>query len=533
MSIIEFGKQEVVDAETSHGGVGVITTKTEIKKATDAINSDYWLKAERKSELKGGMMKLIPIPEQELWACARKNPKAKFITKHMPNEAFRNKWNYCVPDVEDEDSLPKELDSRLQKIRKKYKLRTVHKRAVWFARAVGRVLVHKFPYRPITDPNGEWYLRVTHIEDQRIFYDADGNPDYYRPSIYLGREVHDFRIPANKAVLYVNNPDPTGNGYEGLSELEATYFPMIWMSNILESWAEIMEQRGLGILDIMIEGADEPTLKKYKSEYGDPSDYSVIFHDEKWKISTPSAVSAQYNLDTMVAVYTKEISSAAAVGSARMNGVQQGATTGSNLDADNYGQTLGAIQQEWNDELIALHVLCDPTVRDKFDITYDLSVRLDKKQVIENFGSAINGVNQALDFLTYNQALALLDKPAVKDGDMLASKWIATHVDYDETVQPGDKMPDAGTPAPNMAAERMQQEKKNEKRDETAIRKPDRKSADTLTRKELSELKKKKAKELFKAVDNNGDSFSLNEINAMIKQEFGSGLSNSTLVNLR
>jgi len=534
MSIIEFGKSlppEAVNATVvGHGAIGLSNEK---QLAVDTINSDYWLKAEAQDASKSNMMRINLIPEVELWACARKNPKGKFLTRHMSNEAFRNKWKYTEPDSEDDDSLNEALDKKLQTLRKKYKLRKIHKEAVWFARAIGRALVHKFPFKPITKPKGDWYLRVTHIEEQRIFYDKDGIITHYQPSIYIGREMHDFKIPAADCILYVNNPDPNGNGYEGISELESAYFPLLWMSNILATWAEIMEKRGLGILDITIDGADKPTLEEYKEKYGDPSKYTVIFHDEKWHVAAPAAVSPQYNLDTMISVYTKEIASSGAVGEARMTGVQQGAVTGGNLDADSFGQTLGGIQQEWDDNCIALHVLCDPSVNEKFGILYDLSIRLDRKQVIENFGNAINGVNQGLDFLTYNQALALLDKPTVSDGDMLASKWIATHIDYDDIVKVGGKMPDSGTIAPNEAQENINQEKKNEKRNETEIKKPNRKAADAPSRKEISNLKRTKAKELLIAKDSEGYPLSLKDINILIKNEFGSGLSYSTLNDLR
>jgi len=500
--------------------------------AVDTIEGDVWMNGQSINQTSEELMPVIsPLPS-ELWNAARKNPKGRYITYHMTREAFRNKWKYTEPDAKDDDSLSRDLDSKLQTIRKERHLQRVHTEAVWLGRAVGRSLVIKFPLRPVTQPLGEWEFRVTHITDYNIHYDTDGVVTHYEPWVKIGRDLMPFKIEAARCELYVNNHNPLGNKYEGISELEASYYPMLWMSDILESWADIMSKRGLGILDVTIDGATEPELQKYKTENGDPSQYTVIFHDEKWHVAAPAAVSAQYNLDTMVGVYTKEIASADAVGESRLNGVPMGAVTGSKSDQDNFGQTVGSIQNDYHHNLLNLHVLADPSVKNKFDLMYDLSVRSNREETLANFSTAATAVNQTLDMMSFNQLLAKLDLPAVKDGDVLASYWMATHEDYNKLIPFQDPNQDptngmGNPPSPEKTQQKEEykdrEDKRLEERNETEIKK----DRDSLSRSELKQLKINWTLQYLKGVDGYPPSYK--ELNEELKKEFGSGLSNSDL----
>jgi len=527
MATINFGTDSKTSISNKGGGAIAVDS---------VMEADVWL--QNKSITGHTSMSLIQIPDGEYWAAARRNPKARFITYHMTREAFRNKWIYTEPDAMDDDSLNPKLDKKLQTIRKEYNLRAIHSRAVWLSRSVKRSVVHKFPVKPVTDPKGPWYLRVSHVYDHQIKYDSDGNISYFNIMIKLGNDQKEWKIPYKDCELYINSLDPLGNQKEGISELESTYLPLLWMATILESWADIMKKRGLGILDIEIQGASEEDLKKLASEKGDPSQYTVIFHDESWKISAPAAVSAQYDLASMVSTYTKEVSSGNAVAEARLSGVQSGAVTGSKTDQDNFGQSIGAIQLEYNQNLINLHALCDSSIdTKKFDIKYDLSVRLDRKEILDNFATASNSVNQTLDMLSFNQVLAKLDLPSVDDGDMLAAQWIAVHEDFDKIIKPeenphGPNYQSEDKPIPNDQKDKEREERKQEKRNKTEIKKTDGK--DSYSRSELALIKRTRAREII--AQDKADSLyptGNKEINIKLQEEFGSGLSFTTFSRLR
>lgn len=512
-------------------GAGVVIRSNDI----DSTNMDYWLKADR--DKKNSLFRLEPIDQAELWACARLNGKGKFITYHVAEEAFRNEWVYTEPDSNDDDSLEEALDKKLQVIRKERKISEIHKRAVWLALAVGRAIAFKFPVRPRTKPKGEWEFRVAPISNSQIKYDADGRVEAFTPYLKIGKTKTQWVIPVDEASIYINMMDPDGNGYEGISELEGEYYALKWSSNILESWAELMNKRGLGLLDIEIAGADTPTLEKYKNQWGDPSQYSVIFHNEDWQIHSENAVSPQYNLDATLGVYTKEASSGANISKSRLDGDPMGATTASKTDQDNFGTRVGAVQKHYHNNCLELHHIADKSTLNAFDVKYDLSVKLDRAQEVDIFSVAVSAVNQGLDLLSYNQALRKLHMPPVKDGDMLASKWIATHQDYNDVIKevPKEEATGNGSPmgaGPPPGADKSKQGAPytiNDKRNETEIKK----DRDGLTRKELKVLKINAAKALYSATDSEGNRYSHTVVNSLLKTKFGSGLSFSDLVRVR
>jgi hypothetical protein len=474
--------------------------------AIDSGVSDMWLASANK---KDDSLDLVKIPDNELWSCARKSPKGRFLTWLVPKEAFKSGWQFASI-LEDEDELTPDKSKYLQKITKEHNLIKLHTRGVWVSRTFGRALIVKMPRRMSKkEETAAFYLRVTPVKDEEIYFDDDGEITHFHIGMKFGKAMKWITIEPKDTVMYINQLDPTGNNYDGISELESAYLPLNYVANIEESWANLMNKRGLGILDIEIEGADEDDLEAYKDKYGDPSQYAVIFHDQTWKVNSSAGISAQFNLENTVGVYTKEVSSSSGIGEARLNGVQQGMVTGSKTDGDNYMSIQRSCQVDYDDFLMSVYALIDESLRDSFKIEYNVDQKLDKAEDAQIFAMNISSVNQASEFLTYNEARKRLGLDAIEGGDVLLAEYLGNL----GMTDPNDENADD----PNSDDKNANKEEKKDEESEDLD--------ENISRAELR-AKKIDAAGSYLLQDKN---MSYNEINRRLKEKFGSGLSYSDI----
>lgn len=484
--------------------------KAEELTGRDSIFADETPTTDRVAGVSG--FRQIHFAQEELWATSQITGKGKFLTKLATKEAYRSQWKYVSKKGTTEPLSP-EVENLIKKTDKQWKVRKTFVTAVSVARALGQCVICKVYMNPWTK-KGPLVLKIAPYQEMDVEFDTNtAMPSYY--NVYMKAE-HRFmkvRVPAADCVPIVNDTDPFENGTIGTSELLATYFPIKWIMNIEEGYAKIILQRGLGLLDIKVTGADAPLLAKYEQEYGDPTQYSALLHDENIEIKVTPGVQQGHNITDTLKVYTREISSGCGIGENRLDGVQT-YVTGAETDQDNYAAIGETIKEEFYDPQLATFALCEPKLKDAFEIEMPVEIRMDKMKEAELRSTEVGAIMAAPELFHVNTAMEKIGQPplAGSEGTMSVAQYIA----HQQDMYPTENFENVDD-APNENAEKDEKDKASQR-------------FSNINVKDIVKAKNDRAK----AIMAESDSISLNAVNAQIKQEFaGSGISMTGLVKIR
>lgn len=354
------------------------------------------------------------IPE-ELYA-ASFTPKGAFLTWISRKFAFKNGWNFVKKKGEKDPIDGKQLDMLVDThidfdLKKKLILAT--QVAGIFGRSLG--------FRWFSGGKGKakkltW--RISPIHEAEIDYDEDtGEVIKFRPWLKVGKTYAHFEIDPKDAIVYVNDPDPHGNELDGISSLISPYRTIVREENIAESYTKTVTQRGLGILDVTVKGAKtEADLRPWQQKYGNPSQFSAMFHNERLEINTSEGMKTGYDFDSILGRFTKSFSSATGYPSSRTEGVQTGAVTGSETDQDNTAENYAVVQELFEDAFIETYKLLNPDIDFDFALDFPLDVKLDKGKKSQIFNQNIQSIVTLPEIITLNQAMEMLELTTI-DGE--------------------------------------------------------------------------------------------------------------------
>jgi len=194
------------------------------------------------------------------------------------------------------------------------------------------------------------------------------------------------------------------------------------MENISEAYADLITMRGLGLVDVLVKGADtEEDLKPYVEKYKDPSSYRATVHNDLVEITTNEGIRGAFSLDDVLGRYTKEVSSASGAPSMRMEGVQTGTVTGSETDQDNVAELYSNLQERYEPYILKLYKMLDPTLdTTAFELEFPMDIKLDRMKNTQIFSTEAGSVMAVPDLLTVDEARDRLGYPSMKGprGDM-------------------------------------------------------------------------------------------------------------------
>lgn len=371
------------------------------------------------------------VPAQEMvhpieLYCASLTPKGYFITHVAPRNAFRHGWEY-VKQKKSTIPLDQKLKEKLVSLVRKNGVKFAVISAVQVSETFGRALL----YRRNIAPRGKkekWKLFVSRLPEEWVKYDEDNViKEYY---IQIGWGQYGYKMLTVKpedAILFIGEIDPNGNGHQGIPALLPVYRDITRAENIKDSYANLITQRGLGLVDIKIEGvASQEELDPWVEEYGDPSSYNAIIHNERMEVQTADGIKASFSLDETVGRYTKEMSSGSGFPTMRMEGVQTGTVTGSETDQDNQAENYSSLQERYEPCIIETLNMLDPSLENEdFELDFPMDIKLDRMKQTQIFATEAGAIMTVPDLLTVNEARDRLKYPPVKEnGDMTVTELI-------------------------------------------------------------------------------------------------------------
>lgn len=487
--------------------------KPEPKQAGDSVFSDENESGTSVQLTTNGAFRTVKIPQEELWATAKITGKGRFITTLTPREAYRTDWKYVIKKGSKEPLSEATLDS-INKTEREFHIKKIFVAGVSVAKAVGQCIIAKVYTNPLTKA-GKIILRIAPYSDMDVEFDEFGLPKSYNVYMKIGHNRAKVKVPASECIALVNEPDPLDNGTIGTSDLLSVYFPIRWSMNVLDGYSRIILQRGLGLLDVEVTGAQPAELAAYETQFGDPTQYSTLFHDEKVKVAVVTGVQQGHNITDTMKIYTREISSGSGIGENRLDGVQT-YVTGAETDQDNFAAIGVAIQQDYHDAQVALFKLCNPALPE-FAIEMPVEIRMDKLKEAELRATEVRTIMDAPQLFKVKTAMERIgqDAPKGAEGELSVAQFIDSQSDFNEDDPENF---DETISDPNS------QDEKNEKKDNSQ------KSQQIPGGKviNVSSVKKARAKELFKTT---GDS--IPNVRATLINEFGSGISYTDLVAIR
>lgn len=492
---------------------GRVEKPVELQQGRDSVFADENQSNATSQLSRAGAFRQVVIPQEELWATSKITGKGKFICKLAVQEAFRTTWKY-VSRKGSQEPLPEPTLKLIDETDRMWKVKKTFKAAVTVARALGHCVICRVHADPFTK-SGPMRLKIAPYGEMDVEF-AEGLPTFYNVYMKAGHNRMKVRVPAAECVALVNDEDPFENGTLGTSELLASYFPIKFMMNMLEGYSKIVLQRGLGFLDVRVEGATEPELAAYELKFGDPTQYSTLFHDEKVTIAATSGMQAGHNPTDTLKMYTREISSGCGIGENRLDGVQT-YVTGAESDQDNYAAIGQTIQEDYMDALIATFILCNPKLKEAFYVEMPIEIKMGKLQEAQLRATEVGSIMQAPELFNLNYAMDLIGQPppdGLEEGKLSVAQYIHSQQDYDEADNP-ENFDDTTT---DQDSQDENNEKNKNDQDSQKEKKP------------ISQLKKERAKALMTGSDSLD---SIPKIREQLTAEFGSSLSNTDLVSIR
>lgn len=418
-----------------------------------------------------------------------------------PKNAFRAGWRYLKRGKRFEP-IDIALEEYLDELYVKYHMREKCTLAAQMCRLWTRCLFYPRQVASRGEKRRYEVMIIPLFEEDIEYTDDRSSIRQYKPIVRLGDKPRQLFIPPHKAVLWRNGDDPFGSQYDGQSTLLPIYKTIARGENIIDSVAGIIQRRGNGYLIFSMEGANEEALEKMRQVYGNPSQYSVIFVNERSKVESVSAMSQGFRFGETMDVIGKELSRGSSLPAQRMTGdpsVLASAETTQDAQAEAYS----VIQEDFERYIIDSFHLLD-TLEQKwgledynFQIDFETEVRMDPQRRANILTTFATGIGAANTLITVNQALYLLHFPLIRgeDGNMILAEWnqqfSAAVVEEGHTNKEGEEK---GAPA-DPAAYEMRELKKQ------AV-------ADSLRRQGIS----------------------YRRTNAVLKQLFGAGISNTKLV---
>jgi hypothetical protein len=469
---------------------------------------------------------LIPAEQtilREYLHGAALTPKGRFITWVACRNSYSKGWMF-VQEKKRKSPLQPRLRNHLINMNNDHHLKEHFTLAKSIAMEFGRCLQFKRELAP-RGMKSRVEIREIPIWDEYIEYDETGVPIMYRPIIRVGREMRQIELTPDDAELWIHNPDPFGNGYQGVSELIAAYRTIERSESIAQNFAEIVTQRGLGQLDIEVDGiVDENDANKWADVYKNLVQESIIVHSPDMKVGVTQGMQTGFNYQTTQNTYYEDTAAATGYPQMRMRGVQSGAVKGSETDQDNMAEVYASIQETSEKHMKRFYEILDPSLVGKqFEIEWDFTIKMDVQKRATVLATNINTVMAGAEILTMGAASEILGVMLTEDDserEMLVQEFIDENFEVMENPvegniqESGNRPGDKGIKDTEPEALSRQQENPGGRGNKNSD------SLNTMTKEELGEWMMKKG-------------ISYRSTNDTLKKQFGTGYDHNVLKFLR
>lgn len=464
------------------------------------------------------------ISAEELWATAKYTGKGHFIIFLTNKEALKGEWKHVKRNDSDQE-LNESTTNFIKKTDDDFIMRDKSEMVMNMACAMGQSAIVKTYPDPSHPGIGPLELRPVYYDENDLIF-KNGILTHLMVYLRVGRVTKRVKFAIKDVVFYVNSPDPFGNKYIGMSCLNASYYSIKYLMNILEAYSNIILQRGLGLLDIEITGiTDEAELTKYADQFGQPSQYSAIIHNERMKVNVSDGIKMGADIESVTSVYTREISSGSGIGEARLNGVQQGRVTGSETDQDNFASVQRVRQKTFMDAIVQTYQLAEPQLAKvpKWAIEFPIQIKFDKLKESQVRTTDAQTITALQEILTINHARKMLglELKADAEGDMTVFEFIVKENKRLESIMP-DHMKGGGGFGGDSPSNQHNTLDENNEAEKEAKKNTTRTKGDNIRPSKII---------MASALLEKGTSQP--NVNKILKDNFGSGLSFTDLTEIR
>jgi hypothetical protein len=401
---------------------------------------------------------LIPaqnmLSREQLYAAAL-TPKGRFITWIAILNTYRNGWRF-VQDIDTKSPLPKRLQKKLVTLTKQYDLKEIFSLARSFCGIWGQALVWRLQ-RSKRGEKLDYDLIVSPIWTEHIVYEEDHRTvKMYRPRSTFGNQILlEFEIEPKDAVLWVNHKDPFGSPEQGVPDLIAAYRTIQRSEAVAEKYAELIVQRGLGQLDIEIDGVyTQADIEAWADTFRKLLSDSVVVHSPDMKTNVTPGIHSGYDYPQTQNSYYEDTASATGYPQMRMRGVQTGTVTGSETDQDNIAEIYSGNQEFTEKYMFRTYEMLDPSLKDaEFDFDWERDFKMDPQRVANKFATDISSIMTGAEIMTMDQAFAKLGLPTLGPpvGEMLVQEFIDKKFgqepeNQEPPPQPSGRLPEGEQP---------------------------------------------------------------------------------------
>jgi hypothetical protein len=468
----------------------------------------------------GGNDTDIGLNFEELDLLSRKTGRGHFLTYVLSRDAFKHRW---VPRQSyfNSNRLTTEDLKLVNRVITLYDVREYVTVASSWTLTFGQcaiVKVHNVPGL-IDEP---WTLKAVDYQLPDLIFRDDGKLDYMRCFFYVGWNYTEFHVPAKNIVFFKYGQHRSGNPYFGQSVLEAPYKSLISSINIMDGWAKLILQRGLGLIDIAIKGADPVIAEKIKTEYSDPSQFSVFVHDENIVVNAQAGIVPGFDMENTAKIFNKDIAAGSGISFTKFEGGDD-RVTGALADQDNYASSHQLLHTKFHDAIVSVVEMMEPKLKKKIGFDFVIEIKLDRKTQLELQSTFVTMAMTLPELFTPNDARRYLDKDIV-DGDdeidlaeYLFNKKVKMY-GKEKALQLMGIGDQEKTPKTDAAGKNDNHVKGNS----SVSLKND--------RKDLKDKKKKSANTMVRPQSHyKNDSYSYNEINDTLRNLYGEGFSQTTI----
>jgi hypothetical protein len=367
---------------------------------------------------------------REQYYAAALTPKGRYLTWVAPKSSFHKGWLF-VQEKRKKSQLPTRLRNHLINLTNDHDLKIHFTVAKSIAMIFGRCLQFK---REVASPGNRSRVEIREIAifDEWIDYNEAGIPVMYHPVIRIGKEMRQIDIAAKDAVLWVHNLDPFGNGYQGVSEILAVFKTIKRSESVAQNFAEIITQRGLGLLDIEIEDiVDQNDANKWADTYRNLVQESIVVHSPDMKTTVTPGVNAGFNYSATQETYFEDTAAGTGNPQMRMRGVQGGAVKGAETDQDNAAEIYQTIQETSEPYMKEFYRVLDSNlIGTQFEIDWRFDIKMDVQKKATVLSTNVATVLAGAEIFSMGNAEEIMDVVLPieeSDREKLVQEYIDEH----------------------------------------------------------------------------------------------------------
>ena len=477
------------------------------------------------------------IQRDELYA-AMLTPSGNYTTKIAPGKAMRNGYRIVKRHKKTEPVETKLVD---------YIIGLTYKHQCYQNFALGMQLCEGLGQcvayvRQVAPPGykTKYTLDMAVLWEEDLDFDTNGDVKAIHPRLKIGYEERRLTINKGRFVMWRSERDPFGRAIDGQLQLVPAYNTIVGMEVMLDSYATIMGQRGMGLFACVVEGADEKTLQAYYEKYKNPAKYSTMWMDERFKPQVFNTVSEVLDISKAIPTYSSEFSKATGFPYQRMTGGTSDGKISGDATADKEAEAYSALQEKYEPYMILTLNMLDAVeekrglVDEDWELDWDIEVKMDRQKRSNMFTTEATAVNQVETLLTVNEAMERLGYPPREgtEGKMIYAEYkmkfekLRAEMQSEIAQQRAEQQAALNPPsAPNGKVPEGEQNKSG---------KPIKAQQDPAAYAKRELNKETAGKALMNAKDDHGRwAYSIDSANEVLRVFFGQGMNEKNLSKLR